>query len=318
MKSIGIPNICRYVAPITTPPFGMPGADILINTEDTIINRYLLNVISMPNNLEQNIPSNENDTAPPHIWIVHPKGTTTSVISLGTLNCSLQVLMVYGKVALDEHVVMVISQIFLTLLINCNGVILHIKDTGNIITINNVAIAHIYAVRMYFTPTPNNMEPYLAMVLLIKEKTAKGVRYMKYSSIMNKNSLIFLMKSIILFPLFIFVHIYPKIKDISITENRYDPVKNLFISLGIRFNKIPVILILVVEPFHSILSKIKLFDGLSIKTIIEDNMNVARNIIMNIIIVFNTNLLFNLLESYIDTTILVNTTGTIIYFKKLI
>lgn len=119
---------------MTIPPLGIPGAAILINVALTNINRYVGISIVIPKRCEQNKPSRANDTAPPHICIVQPSGTTISVTLSEIPRSSLQTLIVYGSVAEDEQVVIVISHTLDIFLIYVNGFIFVIKHTGNIIT----------------------------------------------------------------------------------------------------------------------------------------------------------------------------------------
>ena len=83
----------------------------------------------------------------------------------------------YGSVAALEHVLKVIIHILYTLFTKVIGFIFVINNIGTIITTINAAIAQIYAVKIYFAPTPNTIGPYSMIVLLIKENTANGVTY---------------------------------------------------------------------------------------------------------------------------------------------
>ena len=101
-------------------------------------------------------------------------------------------------------------------------------------------------------------------------------------------------------------------------KNKYPPVRNLFKSFGNRFNNISPILRFAVDPFHSVDSRINPFAGLITVTITEDNRNVVINIKAKVNNVFGINLLFNLIELNTETLMLVNTTGTAIYFNIVI
>ena len=49
-----------------------------------------------------------------------------------------------------------------------------INNIGSIITTTSAAIAHIYAVKIYFAPTPSTIGPYSTIVFDIKENTANA------------------------------------------------------------------------------------------------------------------------------------------------
>ena len=101
-----------------------------------------------------------------------------------------------------------------------------------------------------------------------------------------------------------------------ITENRYEPVRNFFRSRGIRFRNISPTLKVVVVPVHSTFSKTKPLAGLTRTTTSEDNKKVAINISANRTTAFMIRRFFSLRESKTETLILVKTTGTIMYFRK--
>ena len=74
--------------------------------------------------------------------MVQPKGTTTSVISSGMPNPSLQSLTVYGSVAALLQVVMVMIHILYTFLIYSKGPMPANMRTGSIMTMIMTAREH--------------------------------------------------------------------------------------------------------------------------------------------------------------------------------
>ena len=92
-------------------------------------------------------------------------------------------------------------------------------------------------------------------------------------------------------------------------------LKNFLKSLGIKLFNMPKIPGTSVEPLQSATCKTKPLLGFMIVTIKLDNKNVAENINTNTNNVIGTNLFFSFVELYIDTDIVVTTTGTTIYLR---